>query len=106
MSELTKPQPRMSTDLVGAEALVVAGRAIASGEWSRRVRSSDGIAAGVEDLVAHAGVGAVAGAADDERITPPLARQTSTQSALARGQQPLREAQDEALEVVGLRDLL
>ncbi len=63
------------------------------------------IAAGVEDGVANAGVGAVAraadGAADHAAARPPHVHAVG----IGGGQQPLREAQDEALEVVGLRDL-
>ena len=63
------------------------------------------IAAGVEDGVANAGVGAVARAADDAAdhaaARPPHVHAVG----VGGGQQPLREAQDEPLEVVGLRDL-
>ena len=63
------------------------------------------VSAGVEDLVAHARVGAVSGQAHD-RADHAAARAPHVDAVGAGGgQQPLREAQDEPLEVVGLRYL-
>ena len=63
------------------------------------------IPGGVEDLVAHAGVRAFPGKADGEADHPSARPPDVHAVGVGGGEQPLREAQDEALEVVGLRHL-
>ena len=57
-------------------------------------------------LSRRSGIGAVARAADDVRITPPLDAPHVDAVGVGRCQQPLREVQDEPVEVVRLRHLV